>query len=109
MVEGNSLRRHYQLELLPRSRYLSVIISMEFLRSPFRRKASGGVAECLLFTSNLFKFGNILQKYIGASLQLARLFEAGEATRLLRLEHIRDLKIRLRRRQRERHISNRFN
>ena len=84
---------------------------MEFLCSPFRRKTGGGVAECLLFTSTstLFKFGNILQTYIGASLQLARLFEAGEATCLLRLDHIRDLKIRRRRRQRERHKSNRFN
>ena len=48
------------------------------------------LAECLLFTSTstLFKFGNILQKYIGASLQLARLFEAGEVTCLLRLDHV---------------------
>ena len=31
-------------------------------------------------TSTLFKFGNILQKYIGTDLQLARLFETGQAT-----------------------------
>ena len=30
--------------------------------------------------SALFKFGNILQKYIGTGLPLARIFEAGQAT-----------------------------